>query len=253
MKLASKKTWRDLIEDVISGLSREFSLSELSKYEDRLAKEYPQNRNIDAKIRQTLQVLRDQGVLQFLGGGRYRRLDVVPTISLHFDPTLGAKYSSKSQMARVLMETWAEMNLYCLSCESDRLKKLPDNTPLADFDCPKCRRQYQLKAKDGRFSGIVPGAEYRTMIAAVRAAKVPEYFLAEYDTRWSMLVWVRAIPGLKIIEQRVNARNPLRQTAKRKGWIGCNINVQGLPSVDIVAPKAEDRKTSRSLWRAIAR
>jgi hypothetical protein len=155
-------------------------------------------------------------------------------------------------MARVMMETWAELNLYCLNCQCDRLKKLPDNTPLADFACPLCGRTYQLKAKDGRFAGIVPGAEYRKMIAAVREARVPEYFLAEYDTRWSMLVWVRAIPGSMIVEQRVVARKPLRDSARRKGWVGCNINVKGIPWVDIVAPKAEDRKVSRSLWRTIA-
>ena len=254
MKKTAQKTWRDLIDDVIQGLPRDFGLDDVRRYESRLAAEYPQNRNIDAKIRQTLQILRDQGVLEFLGGGKYRRLTTVaPVISLQFDPTLAFGYTSKSQMARIMMETWAEMNLYCLSCSSDRLKRLPANTPLSDFSCPSCEREYQLKAKDGRFAGIVPGAEYKKMVAAARSGSVPEYFLAEYDTRWSMLVWVRALPGSRIQAERIIARKPLSDTARRKGWVGCNIDVAGIPTVDIVAPKAEERKLARSLWKAISK
>ena len=252
MKRTGQKTWRDLIDDLIQGLAAEFSLEDVRRFEDRLAAEYPQNRNIDAKIRQTLQILRDQGVLEFLGRGKYRKLNAVPVISLEFDPSLASSYSSKSQVARVMMETWAEMNLYCLGCSSDRLKRLPANTPLSDFSCPSCEREYQLKAKDGRFAGIVPGAEYKTMVAAARAGTVPEYILAEYDTRWSMLVWVRALPGSRIDPDRVIARNPLRETAKRKGWVGCNINVAGIPTVNVVAPRAEERQLARTLWKAIS-
>jgi type II restriction enzyme len=35
---------------------------------------HPLNRNIRPKIRQQLQVMRDHGVLEFLGQGRYRIL-----------------------------------------------------------------------------------------------------------------------------------------------------------------------------------
>jgi type II restriction enzyme len=37
-----------------------------------LAKLHPANRNIRPKIRQQLQVLRDMGLVEFLGGGEYR-------------------------------------------------------------------------------------------------------------------------------------------------------------------------------------
>ena len=39
---------------------------------DGLAVEHPENNNVEAKIRQQLQVLRDGGILEFLGRGRYR-------------------------------------------------------------------------------------------------------------------------------------------------------------------------------------
>ncbi len=55
--------------------SREFSLQDFYKrFESRLSTFHPENRNVQAKIRQQLQVLRDNNVLQFLGSGRYRIL-----------------------------------------------------------------------------------------------------------------------------------------------------------------------------------
>ena len=52
----------------------EFTLSEIYAFEPQLSLLYPGNANIRPKIRQQLQVLRDNGYLEFLGGGRYRRL-----------------------------------------------------------------------------------------------------------------------------------------------------------------------------------
>ncbi len=52
----------------------EFSIDDVYAFEDRLATFYPDNRNIQAKIRQQLQILRDGGYLKFIGGGRYRVL-----------------------------------------------------------------------------------------------------------------------------------------------------------------------------------
>ncbi len=51
----------------------EFSLDEVYAFEGVLRRLYPGNSNIRPKIRQQLQVLRDHRMLEFLGGGRYRR------------------------------------------------------------------------------------------------------------------------------------------------------------------------------------
>ncbi len=53
----------------------EFTLREFTeRFEHELRSRYPNNRHIDAKIRQQLQVLRDKNILVFLGGGRYRTI-----------------------------------------------------------------------------------------------------------------------------------------------------------------------------------
>jgi type II restriction enzyme len=48
-----------------------FTLSDAYGFEGRLARLHPHNRNVRPKIRQQLQVLRDHGIIRFLGGGRY--------------------------------------------------------------------------------------------------------------------------------------------------------------------------------------
>lgn len=49
-----------------------FSLDEVYGFEAELARTYPGNQHIKAKIRQKLQVLRDNGYIEFLGKGVYR-------------------------------------------------------------------------------------------------------------------------------------------------------------------------------------
>ena len=51
---------------------KEFSLPDAYEFETELSAAHPRNRNVQAKIRQQLQILRDQRVLLFLGHGRYR-------------------------------------------------------------------------------------------------------------------------------------------------------------------------------------
>jgi type II restriction enzyme len=51
---------------------QEFSLEEIYKFEKDLQKIHPENNNIQAKIRQQLQFLRDKGYLKFIKPGKYK-------------------------------------------------------------------------------------------------------------------------------------------------------------------------------------
>jgi type II restriction enzyme len=51
---------------------RDFTLDEIYKFEPALKAKHPQNNNIQAKIRQQLQFLRDKNVIEFVSPGRYR-------------------------------------------------------------------------------------------------------------------------------------------------------------------------------------
>lgn len=64
----------DVLKCVDSIETKEFSLDEMYSYSDSLQKKHTENHNIEAKIRQQLQVLRDKGFIEFLGKGKYRKI-----------------------------------------------------------------------------------------------------------------------------------------------------------------------------------
>jgi type II restriction enzyme len=68
-----QRGWTLEVLNAVRSLNRaEFSLSEVYALDDELAALHPANRHVREKIRQQLQVLRDLGWLEFLGGARYR-------------------------------------------------------------------------------------------------------------------------------------------------------------------------------------
>jgi type II restriction enzyme len=70
---AEARGWTLDVLNAVRGLGREeFALSEVYSQADKLARLHPNNRHVRDKIRQQLQILRDLGLLQFLGGGDYR-------------------------------------------------------------------------------------------------------------------------------------------------------------------------------------
>jgi type II restriction enzyme len=64
----------DILRIVQSFGKREFGLAEVYAFERELSRFHPENRHIQPKIRQQLQILRELGFVQFLGDGRYRPL-----------------------------------------------------------------------------------------------------------------------------------------------------------------------------------
>jgi hypothetical protein len=244
-------TWKELVHDVVSTLPREFSLGDVLAHHAVLQSHFPNNRFIDAKIRQSLQVLLAQGLLRRVGPGHYERTDISPVFSPLVDFSVAAPFVNATQVARVALETWASFNLYCLHCASDALDPLPANTPVADFKCFVCERTYQLKAKDGRFGVRITGAAYQPTIDAIRRGEMPEHIFVEFDKRFSTVVFVDSIPGRLITKDRVIPRKPLAATARRAGWQGCNIVISGLPSVRIVAPAGVERNKVREEWKAL--
>ncbi len=245
------QTWKEAIHAIVQTLPQEFALADVLAHHDDLQTQFPNNRFIDAKIRQSLQVLRNQGFLRFVRPGRYQREDIPPEFSPLIDFSIAVTFVSATQATRVALETWAAFNLYCLDCGSNALDRLPNNAPVADFKCYACQRRYQLKAKDGRFGLQIVGAAYRPTIECIRSGEMPEHIFVEFDRRFNTVVFVDAIPGRLITEDRVLPRRPLSKTARQAGWQGCNIVISGLPSVRMVAPAGIERSKVRERWRSL--
>src|SRR5215472_13686594 len=68
-----RRGWTLDVLQVVESLKKpEFSLQDVYQFEKDLSRLHPANRNIQPKIRQQLQVLRDMGFVEFLGTGKYR-------------------------------------------------------------------------------------------------------------------------------------------------------------------------------------
>jgi type II restriction enzyme len=67
------RSWLADVLACVRQLGKEtFTLAEVYTFEGRLADLHPRNKHIRPKIRQQLQVLRDYGIVEFLGKGIYR-------------------------------------------------------------------------------------------------------------------------------------------------------------------------------------
>ncbi|HUE37667.1 MAG TPA: hypothetical protein VMO20_09770 [Candidatus Acidoferrum sp.] len=79
------KTWTESVYDIVRRLpparAREFSTADVYAYERRLQRAHPDNRNVRAKIRQQLQVLRDRGLLKQPKRGHWRVVAVRQDLS----------------------------------------------------------------------------------------------------------------------------------------------------------------------------
>ncbi len=66
------------------------------------------------------------------------------------------------------------------------------------------------------------------MIEAIRTNRVPNLVLLHYTADWCVKNLV-VVPRFFFTESVIEARPPLTQSARRAGWIGCNILLREIP------------------------
>ena len=73
-KLDARGWILDVLNCVNKIEGRDFTLEQMYEFETVLAFKHQGNHHIKDKIRQQLQVLRDKGIIEFVGRGRYRKV-----------------------------------------------------------------------------------------------------------------------------------------------------------------------------------
>ncbi len=69
------KGWKLEVFNIANSIhSQVFTLNEINTFEDYFRRKYPANKHITDKVRQQLQYLRDLGLIEFLGNGKYKKL-----------------------------------------------------------------------------------------------------------------------------------------------------------------------------------
>jgi len=156
---------------------------------------------------------------------------------------IASAFKSGSQKAGNVTEAWGAENFYCPNCPSSKLDWLKPGTKANDYRCPKCGFWYQLKSKKSPIGNSIRNGAYKAMMEAIRLDRAPSHFFLHYDlATWSvcnlLLVPYFAFPPSAIIKCP-----PLKPTAQRAGWVGCNFALNRIPIDARIAIVTEKRIT----------
>lgn len=126
---------------------------------------------------------------------------------------------------------------------------------MADLFCATCDEEFELKSQKAQFGAKVVDGAFRTMIERLSSNKNPNLMLMNYN----LAAGVRnllVIPKHFFIHDVIEERKPLAATARRAGWVGCNILLSRIPEagkIYIVRDAAVlDRQAVLEQWRATA-
>lgn len=152
-------------------------------------------------------------------------------MNLAFNQNLAKGYTSKSQVIRVLSEAWTKGNMFCPNCDAPHLSEFENNRPVADFFCGACGEEFELKSKgvQGDLPSIIVDGAYDTMLARINSVSNPNFFFLTYNTSLVVNNFL-IVPKHLFTPAMIIKRKPLSSTAKRANWVGCNINLQQIPS-----------------------
>lgn len=148
-------------------------------------------------------------------------------MNLTLNIKLAEGYSSNSQIARILTENWVKENSYCPCCGEIPLNEFENNRPVADFYCKKCSEEFELKSKNGKLSNTITDGAYSTMIQRINSNQNPNFFFLTYSKNWSVDNFL-IIPKQFFTTDIIIKRKPLADTARRAGWLGCNIDISNI-------------------------
>ena len=150
-------------------------------------------------------------------------------MELTFNTKLAEKYSNASQKMRVLTEDWVDSSIYCPNCGHREIDNYPNNKPVADFYCTNCNEGYELKSKKDRMGAKIVDSAYHTMIERLQSNDNPNFFFLNYNLPDYSIKNFLVIPKHFFVPKIIEKRKPLSRTARRAGWVGCNILLQSIP------------------------
>jgi type II restriction enzyme len=162
-------------------------------------------------------------------------------MDLSLNAALAEDYKSPAQQARVVTEAWVAEHLYCLGCAEDELDPTRRGKQVVDFLCGNCERRYQLKSQRRPFGRKVVDAAWGPMASAIRSGTVPNFLFLHYNHEAWRVTNLFGVPSHFMTLSALERRKPLPPTARRAGWVGCNILLDALPPDARVSIVREER------------
>lgn len=150
-------------------------------------------------------------------------------MELKLNYNLSENYTNKSQKIRIISESWTVKNMFCANCGST-IKQFPNGLPVADFYCPSCKNEYELKSKSNNIGNKIVDGAYKKMITRIEEENAPNFFFLNYNIKDYSILNFFVIPSHFFTKEIIEKRKPLSMTAKRARWVGCNILFGNIPS-----------------------
>lgn len=150
-------------------------------------------------------------------------------MELNLNPQKAPEYNSASQRIRILTEDWVDRVIFCPNCGNLNIDKFPNNSPVADFLCTRCLEEYELKSKSKAIGPKIVDGAYSTMLERLQSSNNPNFFFLTYNPEDLLVSNFMVIPKHFFIPEIIEKRNPLSSTARRAGWVGCNILLNNIP------------------------
>ncbi len=150
-------------------------------------------------------------------------------MDLKLNMNIGDNYKNNSQKIRVITENWFLNNMFCPRCGKSKVSSFENNRPVADFYCANCYNQYELKSKSGSIAEKITDGAYKTMIDRITSNENPDLFYLTYSKNTYTINDLIFIPKYFFTPEIIEQRKPLANTARRSGWVGCNIMVGNVP------------------------
>jgi type II restriction enzyme len=100
---------------------------------------------------------------------------------------------------------------------------------LADFFCPACSEEYELKSQKNKFGSKVLDGAFHAKCERLSANNNPSLFLLNYDIKQRSVTNFFIVPKHFFIQGVIAERKPLSPTARRAGWIGSHILLDQIP------------------------
>lgn len=97
-------------------------------------------------------------------------------MNCNFNTALTQNYHSQSQIIRILTESWVSEYMYCPHCGNASLNHFPNNKAVADFYCPNCNNEYELKSKAGSIGHKIADGAYHTFIDRITSNNNPDFY-----------------------------------------------------------------------------
>ena len=174
-------------------------------------------------------------------------------MKLAFNKQLATDFKSASQKMRVLTERWVGNSIFCPNCGKLDIDRYPNNQPVADFFCSNCHEEYELKSKQNSIGTKIVDGAYRTMIERLTSSNNPNFFFLNYDLSNFEVVNFLVIPKHFFVPEIIEKRKPLATTARRAGWVGCNILLRSIPQTGkiffIKNKRIEPKEKVLTEWR----